>query len=250
MNCGIFRFYAELNDFLPASRRQRAFEHSFNGAPAVKDTIEALGVPHTEVDLILVDGAPVGFDHLLQDGDRVSVYPPFVTLDLGDIQRLQPENLRSARFVLDIHLGKLAGYLRMLGVDALYRNDYADETLAEISMRETRVLLTRDRGLLKRSAVTYGYCVRSTRPREQLVEVVRRYDLQREAQPFSRCIRCNGLLLSVAKEAIVDDLPPTARRVYHVFRRCRDCGQIYWRGSHFGRMQRFVEGVLEDAGMG
>jgi len=138
MNCAIFRFYAELNDFLPQSRRQTTFKHCFNGGPAVKDTIESLGVPHTEVDLILVDGEPVGFDHLLQDGDRVSVYPRFVTLDLGGIQRLRPEPLRHKRFVLDIHLGKLANYLRMLGVDTLYRNDYADATLAEISRREKR----------------------------------------------------------------------------------------------------------------
>jgi len=250
MNCAIFRFYAELNDFLPQSRRQTTFKHCFNGGPAVKDTIESLGVPHTEVDLILVDGEPVGFDHLLQDGDRVSVYPRFVTLDLGGIQRLRPEPLRHKRFVLDIHLGKLANYLRMLGVDTLYRNDYADATLAEISRREKRVLLTRDRGLLKRSAVTYGYCVRSTRPREQLQEVVSRYALQETARPFSRCIRCNGMLEHVEKDEVEEDLPPLARSYYDVFRRCRDCHQYYWRGSHFGRMQRFIEGVLDEAGKG
>jgi uncharacterized protein with PIN domain len=241
-----FRFYAELNDFLPADRRGVMFEHPFRGHPAVKDTIEALGVPHTEVDLILVDGTSVGFDHQLRDGNRVSVFPVFESIDISPLMRVRPEPLRQVRFVLDTHLGKLAGYLRMLGFDAQYQNDFQDEELAHISAEHGRILLTRDRGLLKRNRVTHGYCVRSTRPRQQLLEVLRRFDLFRAVQPFRRCIRCNGLLEEVAKAEIREKLPPMARAHYERFRRCARCGQIYWRGSHFERMERFLEGVLRE----
>ncbi len=242
----VFRFYAELNDFLPAARRQVAFEWHFQGGPAVKDAVESLGVPHTEVDLILVNGRSVGFDHLLQDGDRVSVYPVFESLDITPLLKVRPEPLRTARFVLDIHLGKLAGYLRMLGFDTLYRNDFDDRTLARISAEERRILLTRDLGLLKRSQVSRGYWLRSSRPREQLKEVVRRFQLAPLARPFSRCIRCNGELEAVAKAEVEAELEPETRRAFQRFRRCRACGKVYWRGSHFERMDRLVREVLAE----
>ena len=145
-----FRFYAELNDFLPRHEKHIFFQHSFSGNPSIKDTIEAIGVPHTEVDLIIVNGVSVDFSYLLQDEDRVSVYPVFESIDITQALRVRPQPLREIRFVLDIHLGRLAGYLRMLGFDTLYRNDYRDEELAYVSSQEERILLTRDRGLLKR----------------------------------------------------------------------------------------------------
>ncbi len=119
-----FRFYEELCDFLAPGRRKRSFVHAFDGTPTVKDRIESLGVPHTEVDLILVDGMPVGFGHRLQGGERVAVYPMFESFELGDACRLRPTPLREPRFVLDVHLGRLAAYLLLLGFDTLYRNDY------------------------------------------------------------------------------------------------------------------------------
>ena len=246
MRSANFRFYAELNDFLPTDRKAGSFDHTFNGQPAVKDTIEALGVPHTEVDLIIANGVSVDFSYLLQDGDRVSVYPVFESIDIAPVLRVRPQPLRETRFVLDIHLGRLAGYLRMLGLDTLYRNDYRDEELANLSSQDARILLTRDRGLLKRGEVTHGYCVRETNPRKQLVEVIRRFDLVRSIKPFRLCLRCNGVLGSVRKEDIFDSLPRETRKFYDDFRRCLACGQIYWRGSHYQRMSRFIAQILDE----
>jgi uncharacterized protein len=238
-----FRFYAELNDFLPPARRQVAFPHTFEARASVKDMIEALGVPHPEVELILVNGAPVDFSYAVADGDHVSVYPVFESLDVTPLVRLRPQPLRQPRFVLDAHLGKLAAYLRLLGFDTLYRNDYADPVLAELSRAEHRTLLTRDRGLLKRSAVTHGYYVRETDPRRQLAEVVRRFDLCRAVEPFRRCMRCNGELLPVDKTAIADRLEPETREYYHEFRICAECGQVYWKGSHYRRLVDLVQDI-------
>jgi uncharacterized protein with PIN domain len=241
-----FRFYAELNDFLPEGKRQVGFTYAFEGRPAIKDAIEALGVPHTEVDLILVNGRTVGFSYHLRDGDWVSVYPLFETLDVSPLVRVRSRPLREVRFVLDIHLGQLAAYLRMLGFDALYQNDSEDQDLARISSQEGRVLLTKDRGLLKRSVVTHGYFVREVNPREQLVEVLRRFDLFGAADPFRRCMRCNGLLAPVPKDRILALLPPRTRRAHHEFRRCQACGKVYWKGSHVERMERFILSVLRE----
>jgi uncharacterized protein with PIN domain len=249
MPTACFRFYSELNDFLPYNRRQETFIHVFDGQPSIKDTIEALGIPHTEVDLILANGVSVDFSYRLQDGDRVSVYPAFESIDISPMLRVRPQPLRETRFVLDTHLGRLSGYLRMLGFDTLYRNDFSDETLAHLSRQEGRILLTRDRGLLKRGMVTHGYCVRQTNPRSQLIEVLRRFDLLGSIAPFVRCIRCNGLLEAVRKTEVLDLLPMQTRHSYNVFRRCQTCGQIYWRGSHFRHMQRFIEGVCEDVAL-
>ena len=241
-----FRFYAELNDFLKPERRHQDFEHSFWGNPSVKDTIEALGVPHTEVDLILVNGASVGFAHALLDGDRVSVYPVFEGLDIGQVVRLRPEPLRHPRFVLDIHLGRLAAYLRMLGFDTLCSDDFDDEQLVELSLGEERVLLTKDRGLLKRSVITHGYFVRAIEPGKQILEILKRFDLFSLAAPFSRCMRCNGRLQHVSKQEVLDQLPPKTRDAYDEFRRCDTCQRIYWKGSHYQRMQSFIQSLLEE----
>jgi uncharacterized protein with PIN domain/sulfur carrier protein ThiS len=248
-----FRFYAELNDFLPAARRQVAFAHSFEGRVSVKHLIEALGIPHPEVDLVLVNGQSVDFSYLVQDGDRISVYPVFESIDItpfdqahgAPLVRVRPRPLREPRFILDTHLGQLATYLRMLGFDTLYRNDYTDQELARVSSAEGRILLTRDRGLLKRAVVTHGYCVREMDPRKRLVEVLRRFDLFGAIRPFRRCIRCNGLLQPVSKQAISHRLPPKTRQYYDEFRVCEDCEQIYWKGSHYQRMQEFIARVLE-----
>jgi uncharacterized protein with PIN domain len=240
------RFYAELNHFLPLRRRQVAIEHVLPERDSVKHVIETLGVPHPEVDLILVNGESVDFAYRVEDGDRISVYPVFESLDIGSLVRVRPGPLRETRFVLDVHLGKLAAQLRMLGFDTRYRNDYGDAELADISRCERRILLTRDRGLLKRSAVSHGYLLREADPRAQLAEVVRRFDLTGAIVPFSRCIRCNGVLVPVAKEAIRERLLPKTRRYYDEFAACHDCGRIYWKGSHYDDMQRRL--VLRHAG--
>jgi len=242
----IFRFYAELNDFLPEDYHQVAFTRNFNGHETVKHLLESLGVPHTEVDLILVNGESVDFSHQPDDGDLVSVYPVFESIDISPLARVRPKPLREPRFVLDNHLGKLAAHLRMLGFDTLYRNDYEDEELAQISDQEDRILLTRDRGLLKRNQVTHGYWIRDKTPRDQLVKVLRRFDLWELIDPFRRCMRCNGLLEPVPKEHVLDQLEPKTKLYYDDFRICQQCGQVYWRGSHFERMDKFIDSVIEE----
>ncbi|WP_240163914.1 Mut7-C ubiquitin/RNAse domain-containing protein [Spirosoma taeanense] len=239
----MFRFYGELNDFLPNRRRYNAFSHTISGRVSVKDVIESLGVPHPEIGLLLVNSQSVDFSYLVQDTDFISVYPAFAQLDVKTVSRVQPEPLAEFRFVLDVHLGTLATYLRLFGFDTLYRNDYSDEELACISHTEGRMLLTRDRGLLMRSLVEYGYFVRHTNPKQQLVEILHRFRLTAETRPFERCLTCNGLLEPIAKEIILAQLPPKVREGQDLFWRCRQCGQVYWRGTHHERMQRFIDAV-------
>lgn len=242
MSRATFRFYGELNDFLPPERRGVPFAHEFRGRPSVKDAIEALGVPHTEVDLVLADGESVDFSWTLRDGARVSVYPVFESIDITPLLRVRPVPLREVRFVLDGHLGRLARYLRMLGFDVRWRSDAGDEELARVSAEERRVLLTRDAGLLKRRIVTHGYRVRESDPRRQLAEVVRRLDLARSVAPFRRCLRCNDVLEEVRKEEVAAELPPIRER-QDAFRRCPSCRRLYWAGSHHRRMEQLVAEV-------
>jgi uncharacterized protein len=244
------RFYAELNDFLPPEKKQVPISCSFELPLSIKHLIESIGAVHTEVDLILVNGEPVDFSYLVQDGDQISVYPVFESLDITPLIRLRPEPLRQPRFILDIHLGRLAAYLRMLGFDTLYRNDYDDEELARISSSQSRILLTRDRGLLKRSLVTRGYCVRSSDPLEQASEVLKRFDLTQAVKPFQRCLRCNGLLRSVEKETVGALLQHDTGRYYNEFQRCEECGQIYWKGSHVRHMINLIETIISSINPG
>jgi uncharacterized protein with PIN domain len=240
-----FRFYAELNEFLPRPQRYQTQHVSFKGRQSVKHLIESSGIPHTEVDLVLVNGRSVDFSYLVQQGDHVAVYPVFESMDITPLLKLRPAPLRTARFVLDGHLGRLSAYLRMLGFDTLYRNDFDDAELAQISADEGRILLTRDRGLLKRSLVTRGYCLRTRDPRQQLLAVVQRFDLLGQVQPFSRCIACNGNLRPVEKAEIIDQLQPLTKRYFEEFSRCDQCGKVYWKGSHHERMQALVNWLEE-----
>ncbi len=236
-----FRFYAELNDFLPPERRQVAFSHSFSGHQTVKDMIESLGVPHTEVDLILANGESVDFTYRPSSGDRISVYPVFEALDIAPLLQVRPEPLREPKFVLDTHLGRLAAYLRMLGFDALYRNSFSDEELAEISAGQHRILLTRDRGLLKRSMVTHGYLVRSIDPPQQVEEVLSRFDLHDAINPFSRCLQCNRGLSRVDPEQVKEQIPEKVRQRCSEYSRCPGCGRVYWKGSHYKKMLGLIK---------
>jgi uncharacterized protein len=237
------RAYAELNDFLPPELRAVAARRPFRSHQTVKDVIEALGIPHTEVDLVLVNGEPVGFGHRPSPGDRISVYPMFERIDVGPVNRLRPQPLREPRFVLDVHLGRLARLLRLLGFDARWSNDMDDCTLAAVSETEHRILLTSDRGLLKRRRVTHGLFVRPGPPVEQAAEVVRRLDLADRIAPFTRCLRCGGELAAVPKSEVEDQLEPLTRRYVDEFHRCRACGHVYWRGSHHEQLRHLVDQV-------
>jgi uncharacterized protein len=238
------QFHAQLNDFLPRQRRQVPFTHHFDENPSIKDMIESLGVPHTEVQLILVNGKAVEFSYHVNDGDQISVYPTLMGTDHNPVSGVESPSPEDIRFVLDVHLGRLAAYLRMLGFDTLYRNDYDDEELATISSKENRVLLTRDLGLLKRSMVKHGYFIRNTNPARQLAEVLWKFNLIGVDRPFHRCLQCNGLLEVVEKEALGERLTERTRQYYNDFRICRTCDKVFWRGSHYVKMRQLIEQVL------
>lgn len=239
-----FRFYEELNDFLPSEKRKLRMPYHFSGKPSIKDAIEAQGIPHPEVDLIIVNGDSVGFDYHLRDGDQVAVYPVFESFDITPIVKLRKTPLRVSRFIVDVNLGKLARQLRMLGFDTLYDNRFKDRTVAEIASREQRIVLTRDRRLLQARIITHGYWVRSPLPDEQIREVIKRFDLFSQMAPFQRCFECNGLIQAVEKGQIIDRLQPKTKQYYEAFYICPDCGRIYWEGSHFARLRPTVEALM------
>lgn len=237
------RAYAELNDFLPAEHRGRAVTRPVRPHQTVKDVIEAMGIPHTEVEVVLVDGVSVDFAHRPRARARVAVYPVFESFDVSGLVRVRPAPLREPRFVVDVNVGRLARVLRLLGFDVCYEPDTDDPELARISRDQSRILLTRDRGLLARRAVTRGLYVRAAQPQAQAVEVIRRLDLADRIAPFTRCMRCNGPLDHVAKSAVIDELAPLTRQHYDEFRRCRDCRRVYWRGSHQRRLAAQVDAI-------
>ena len=239
----LFRFYQELNDFLPPRHRGRTFETGFVGEPAIKDTIEAIGVPHPEIELILVDGRSVGFDYQLKGGERVAVYPVFERFDIAPLLRLRPRPLRNPRFIVDVNLGKLARHLRLLGFDVYYQRQLDDPDLVQRARREHRIILTRDKGVLKYRTVTHGYWVRNTCPKAQRQEVIRALQLQGHIKPFSRCSRCNGLLDEIAAEQLASRLDPALLQRTPRFWQCVQCRQLYWCGSH---VQRFLAEIARD----
>ena len=238
-----FRFYDQLGDFLPRERRGRAFATPCAREATVKHMIEALGVPHTEVELVLVNGDSTGFDYLLRDGDRVAVYPAFGQLDVRPLQRLRARPEGRPRFVADAHLGGLARLLRMAGYDTLYDNHYHDDEIERIAREEGRVLLTRDRELLKRRTVEQGCYLHALKPEEQLRELFARLRLGAGMRPFSLCLHCNLPLRPVAKAAVAERLPPRVADLHQEFTTCDECERVYWKGSHHARMEGLLEGV-------
>ena len=245
MATAIVRCYEELNDFLPADRRKRDIQINFRAPAPVRHVIESLGVPHTEVELILVNGVSVDLEARLADGDRVTLYPVFEALDVSPLVRLRERPLRRPRFLVDAHLGRLARYLRMLGFDTLYRNDLGDPLMVRLAEQERRILLTRDRALLMHRGLTHGCYLRERKPRAQLAEVVRRLDLPAALQPFTRCMVCNGPLGRVPKEGVLEKIPPRVRERFDEYRQCAACGKVYWCGSHFDRMRSIIQRLCE-----
>lgn len=235
-----FRFYEELNDFLAPERRRREFSAPCAEAATTKHMIEALGVPHTEVELILVNGESAGFDRRLLEGDRVAVYPKFESLDVTPLLRVREQPLRKTLFIADAHLGALARLLRMAGFDTLHENRWQDREIAEIAARDGRIVLTRDRDLLKLRRITHGCYVHATEPARQLREIIDRLDLARSARPFSVCLVCNAPLRAVDKAVVLERLPPSVQASHERFTTCDVCHRIYWEGSHWRRMQQSI----------
>ena len=240
-----FRFYAYLNELLPREDRHKVVRVLFKGRQSVKHLIESCGVPHTEVDLILVNGASADLTYIMQGGEYISVYPHFYQLPIPNGKRNQQPQTDTLFFIADGHLGQLARYLRMLGFDTFYKNEIADAVLAEISENERRILLTRDRGLLKRKMVEFGCLIRYLDPLDQLRQVAKRYNLMKVCQPFSRCIVCNGILEPVKKQDILHLLEPKTKKFFTIFKQCALCGKIYWAGSHMAYMNKIIENLKE-----
>lgn len=242
-NQATFRFYAELNDFLPAAKRKKTIVYSFFDSPSVKDAVEALGTPHPEIDLILVNGTPVSFSYKIKNGDMISVYPEFELLDISSLNRLRPRPLRNPKFCADVNLGRLTRKLRLLGFDVHYSNTCSAKELIRQSLEEKRILLTRSTRLLKNKNITRGYWVRSEEVPEQTAEVLRKFDLFGLIKPFSRCSVCNNLIFSVAKEEVVTELPERTKRYFNEFYRCEGCDRVYWKGTHYQKIVQFIEEI-------
>jgi len=253
-----FRFYQELGEFLPRARRGRTFAADCARRSTTKHMIEALGVPHTEVDMVLVNGEESGFDRMLEDGDHVAVYSRFALLELGrhggpGLERLHERPRERMRFVADSHLGGLARLLRMAGYDTLYDNHYHDDDVEDLAARDDRIVLTRDRELLKRRSIAHGCYIHALDPPRQLGELFERLDLDQGAHPFSLCLHCNLPLRAVDKATVLDRLPPSVRALHDSFTTCDNCLRVYWKGSHYQRMAALLaavgqrkEGALDD----
>ncbi|HJV61125.1 MAG TPA: Mut7-C RNAse domain-containing protein [Albitalea sp.] len=244
MTIAHLRFYEELNDFLAPHRRKREFELRCAENATVKNAIESVGVPHTEVELILADGEPVGFDHRVHPGERISVYPMFEAFDVSPLLRLRPQPLRDPRFIADAQLGGLARWLRMLGFDTAFDNQAGDADIRARAAAESRTILTRDRQLLICRDVTHGCYVHALQPAQQVREVVQRLQLASQARPFTRCLRCNEALQPVEKAAVLAQLPPRVARGHERFMQCPRCRRVYWQGDHHRRMNEALHGLL------
>ena len=238
--------HGNLDFFLRSGGRGRSIERTLSEKTSVKDVIEACGVPHPEIDLILVNEKPVDFHYAIINDANIELYPVGTGLPHYKEKRLQVA--RPDSFVVDGHLGKLARDLRLLGFDVAYDPHAEDRQLLEIMERENRALLTRDRRLLMHAIVKIGYCPRSQNADEQTLEVIRRFELLGSLAPFTRCLRCNAPLRKVSKAGIIEKLEPLTKIYYDQFRRCTDCGQIYWAGSHFSKLQKRIEQIRERCG--
>lgn len=241
-----FRLHRQLWPLLARERRLESFEYDCAQQASAKHAIEALGLPHTEVEWLAVNGLPAGLDRPLHGGDLVEAWPRLATMPpTGSFQRLRIWPAPAAsRFVADAHLGGLARLLRLAGFDTLYRQDFQDQEIALISASEGRIVLTRDRELLKQRAIELGCFVRAQQPWPQLTELLRRLALAAAVQPFSRCLECNAALQQVEPSAVLDLLPTAVREGQQHFTRCAQCGRIYWQGSHWKRMSERLDAAL------
>ena len=237
--------HAELKELLPKGLRGNDFQFPLHKSRSVKDLIESMGIPHTEVDIIMVDGQSVDFSWQIRGGESIRLYPVSSPPQQNSMIHNQPATPVEPRFVIDVHLGKLAGYLRLLGFDTLYRNDYEDPELARISDLEQRILVSCDRKLLMRKRVKYGYLMRSRKAFKQSRELRRRYQLSDYRSAVVRCMECNGVIHAVEKTEVETKLQPLTRLYYHEFYRCNGCRKIYWKGSHYTKMQELVQAIQQ-----
>ncbi|MEA2104936.1 MAG: Mut7-C RNAse domain-containing protein [Candidatus Cloacimonadota bacterium] len=235
------RFYEELNDFLPPQNRKIQFTHPIKTRQSVKDLIESFGVPHTQVDLIIVNRNSVNFSYIVKNDDEISVYPVFETFDIKNATHLQQSPLRKTKFILDGNLHKLVHYMRMLGFDTEFANQVSEEQLIKRAKIEHRIIISRNRKLMKRRELTHGYCLATTDWIKQLGKILSRFHLYEDLKPFSRCFLCNTKLQTIDKEKILNRLPKKVIEQQNEFTICEKCNKIYWKGSHYKKMLKFIE---------
>jgi len=240
------RFYEELNDFLPPDSQKKDICVRVDQGCTVGTLIKSFGPTDSDVDLILVNGRSVDFSHTLKNNDRVSVYPVFETFDISSITSLRNTPLRDLKFICDVHLGRLAKYLRMLGFDTWYKNNYADKKIFDLSDKQKRILLTKNKKLLENKKITRGFLIQHADPRRQLMKIVNYFDLKTIVNPLSRCLICNGCIEKINKEALQHRVKPTIRERYDTFFRCTECDHIYWKGSHFESMTGWIGRILNE----
>jgi hypothetical protein len=224
----------------------KKYKHYYRGIPSIKDRIESLGIPHTEVELILKNGIPVDFSYLVENNDRFSVYPYFYNIKLPEDYKLQEEYPGKAKFILDVHLGKLARFLRRFNFDTSYSNNYSDREIVETAEKENRIILTRDLGILMRKKVKWGCFIKYDEPRKQLKQVFKRYSLELYYNgEESRCVDCNTVLVDVDKAKIIDRLEEKTKKYFDQFKICPDCTKIYWQGSHYHQTENILKDLLD-----
>ena len=243
MNQVRFRFYEELNNYLPEDLRKGWIESSAEPGTSVGEKIHSFGIPLNEIDLILVNQLSESFDYILQEGDRISVYPVFESFDISEVSKLRDKPLRDPAFICDVHLGRLCKYLRMLGFNTYYSNDFTPQQIIEISNLEKRIILSKSIHIIRHKEVTHAYWVRSSEPLEQLKDLIYRLDFSKRAQALTRCLNCNTKLEKAKKEDIIDRLEERTEKYYTDFFRCPTCDQIYWKGSHYEHMLEFIHQI-------
>ncbi len=243
-----FRFHRELNEFLARPQREQAFVFACAKGSSTKHMIEALGVPHTEVELIVLNGEPAGFDAPIADGDAIDVYPKHaVPHDLRAGARLLRPALSAAglRFIADAHLGALAQLLRLAGFDTRYDNNFPDDEIEELALAEHRVVLTRDRELLKRRSVVHGCYVRALQADAQWREIAERLDLAPHVRAFRLCLMCNAPLRPAHSHDLDGRVPEGVRERHTRFVTCDVCRRVFWEGSHWKRMRERIDALAD-----
>jgi uncharacterized protein len=241
----LLKFYGNLNLFLRGNLRNRPVEFQLDSRRSIKNLIESLGIPHTEVAIIQANGSKIDFDYIVKDSDSITVSPFGFHGENGKISANKPQSIG---FVADTHLGKLTKYLRMLGFDCKYRENISDKEIIDVSIAETRIALTRDKGILMNKQVQFGCFLYSQNSKKQLMEVIERYDLIPHANPFSRCMECNGTMAKADKSEIIDRLPKDTRSYFQTFYKCLDCDKIYWKGSHYDKMSEWIKEIRSNNG--
>jgi len=240
----ILHFYGELNKFLSPEKRDTDFEFEFKSRRSVKDLIESFGIPHTEIDVILLNDKSIDFSYIVQDGDNIKVYPASETLNLKLIKHLKPQ-FETIKFLVDIHLAKLARYLRLLGLDAICERNLTPENLVEKALDENRIIVTRSRTLLRTKEITYGILIKEDNPEKQLEEIFNRFDFSTYCEPFKRCMECNSILQPIEKEKIIDRLLPKVKEAYDSFTICTHCDKIFWEGTHFDKLSELIKKIIK-----